>query len=49
MAADAKLFAVVVCQLAARIPFEGVMKFAAAKLKICANQVNHFYMESPIF
>jgi hypothetical protein len=37
MAADAILFELGVRQLAARIPF------AAAKLRICANQVNRFF------
>jgi hypothetical protein len=61
IAADAKVFELGVRQVAARIPFEGVaqcddvrtlktqMKFAATKLRICANQVNRFYIESRIF
>jgi hypothetical protein len=45
MAADAILFELSVRQLAARILFEGVAQIddAAAKLRICANQVNCFY------
>jgi hypothetical protein len=62
MASNAKFFELGVRQLAARIPFKGVaqrdaertlptlMKFSAAKLRICANQVNRFfYIESRIF
>jgi hypothetical protein len=61
MASNAKLFELGVRQLAARIPFKGVaqrdavrtlptlMKYSAAKLRICANQVNCFFIESRIF
>jgi hypothetical protein len=61
MAGEEILFELSVCQLAAWIPFEGVvqhesvkntltlMKFAAAKLRICAKQVIHFYIKSHIF
>jgi hypothetical protein len=57
MAAYAILFELSVHQLAVRIPLEGatqrgalrtfptLMKFAAAKLRICANPVNRFYFE----
>jgi hypothetical protein len=61
IAADAILVELGVHQLASWIPFEGVAqhntvrtlqhccKFAAAKLRICANQVNRFYIESCLF
>jgi hypothetical protein len=61
MAADAILVELGVHQLALQILIEGVtgcdavrtlghcFKFAVAKLRICANQVNHFYIESRLF
>jgi hypothetical protein len=47
MAADAELFELDVRQLAAWIQFEGVAQRDA--LRICANQVNRFYIERRIF
>jgi hypothetical protein len=61
MAAEAKFYELGVRQLAARIPFEGVAQRDAVRTfrhwwnlpppscGICANQVNHFYIESRIF